>query len=226
MKDGVTREQLAAELTRLSKQIPERFGGSPAYARVIGQHRALVEPLLDATVGPTARRSLWLLLGAVGVVLLIACANVANLFAVRAEGRVREMTVRRAIGATRARLVRLQMAEAVVVALAAGALALVLARVTLPLFIAAAPRGGPAPRRRRHRPRDGGGGRGRRGAHRARLRGWCPRCAGRRPISRACARVAAAPPGGGAGDVTRSSSPRRRSPSSCSSAPRCWCRAS
>jgi predicted permease len=143
VKDGVTREQLAAELTRLSKQIPERFGGSPAYARVIGQHRALVEPLLDATVGPTARRSLWLLLGAVGVVLLIACANVANLFAVRAEGRVRELTVRRAIGATRARLVRLQMAEAVVVALAAGALALVLARVTLPLFIAAAPEGVP-----------------------------------------------------------------------------------
>ena len=143
VKDGVAREQLAAELTRLSKQIPERFGGSPAYARVVGQHRALVEPLLDATLGPTARRSLWLLLGAVGVVLLIACANVANLFAVRAEGRVREMTVRRAIGATRARLVRLQMAEAVVVALAAGALALVLARVTLPLFIAAAPEGVP-----------------------------------------------------------------------------------
>jgi predicted permease len=143
LKDGVTREQLASELTRLSKQIPERFGGSPAYARVIGQHRALVEPLLDATLGSTARRSLWLLLGAVSVVLLIACANVANLFAVRAEGRVREMTVRRAIGATRARLVRLQMAEAVVVALAAGALALVLARVTLPLFIAAAPQGVP-----------------------------------------------------------------------------------
>ena len=142
-RDGVTGEQLAAELTRLSKQLPERFGGSPTYARVIGQHQALVRPLLDATVGATAKRSLWLLLGAVGVVLLIACANVANLFAVRAEGRGREMTVRRAIGASRTQLVRLQMAEAVVVALAAGALALVLARVTLPLFIAAAPEGIP-----------------------------------------------------------------------------------
>jgi putative ABC transport system permease protein len=143
LKDGVTPEQLAVELTRLSKQLPDRFGGSSGYARIVGQHRALVEPLLDVTVGPTTRRSLWLLLGAVGVVLLIACANVANLFAVRAEGRAREMTVRRAIGASRTQLVRLQMAEAMVVALAAGALALVLARVTLPLFIAAAPEGIP-----------------------------------------------------------------------------------
>jgi len=143
MKPGVTREALAAELTGLARELPGRFGGSPGYARIIEQHRALVDPLLDAMVGPTASRSLWVLLGAVGVVLLIACANVANLFAVRAEGRVREMAVRRAIGASRVHLVRLQMAEAFVVALLAGALALVLARVTLPLFLAAAPDGIP-----------------------------------------------------------------------------------
>ena len=140
MKPGVTHEQLAAELTRLSKELPARFGGPPAYTRLIDQHRAVVAPVLDRIVGPTARRSLWVLLGAVGVVLLIACANVANLFMVRAEGRTRDLAIRRAIGASRAQLVRLQMAESIVVALAAGVLAILLSRVTLPLFISAAPR--------------------------------------------------------------------------------------
>ena len=140
MKPGVTREQLAAELTRLSKELPARFGGPPAYARTIEQHRAVIAPILERMVGPTARRSLWVLLGAVAVVLLIACANVANLFIVRAEGRTRDLAIRRAIGASRAQLVRLQMAEALLVALAGGVLAIALSRVTLPLFISAAPR--------------------------------------------------------------------------------------
>ena len=139
IKQGVTRDQVAAELTRLSKELPERFGGTPSYARTIEQHRAVVDPVLERMVGPAARQSLWVLLGAVAVVLLIACANVANLFMVRAEGRTRDLAIRRAIGASRAQLVRLQMAEAFVVALAAGVLAVVLSRVTLPLFISAAP---------------------------------------------------------------------------------------
>ncbi|MGH7639170.1 MAG: ADOP family duplicated permease [Gemmatimonadaceae bacterium] len=139
MKDGVTTEQFASDLTRLSRELPGRFGGSPGYARIIAQHRALVDPVLERLVGPVLRTSLWVLLGAVAVVLLIACANVANLFLVRAEARRRDMAVRRAIGASRAQLVRLQMAEAFTIALVAGALAVVLARVTLPLFINAAP---------------------------------------------------------------------------------------
>ncbi|MDQ3997093.1 MAG: ABC transporter permease, partial [Gemmatimonadota bacterium] len=141
MKPGVTHEQLAAELTRLSKELPERFAGPPTYARLVGQHRAVVESLLDRTVGPAVRTSLWVLLGAVAMVLLIACANVANLFMVRAEGRTRDLAVRRAIGASRAQLVRLQMAEAFMVALPAGALAVVISTLTLPLFLRAAPEG-------------------------------------------------------------------------------------
>jgi predicted permease len=143
LKEGVTREQAAEELTRLSKQLPERFGGSPSYARIIGQHSAVVVPVLDRLVGPTARTSLWVLLGAVAVVLLIACANVANLFLVRAESRHRDIAVRRAIGASRTQLVRFQMAEALLVALVAGVLAVILSSVTLPLFIGAAPDGIP-----------------------------------------------------------------------------------
>ena len=141
MKDGVTHEQLAAELTTLSKQLSARFGGSPGYARIIAQHRAVVTDLHERLVGPTARTSLWVLLGAVSVVLLIACANVANLFLVRAEGRRRDMAVRRAVGASRAQLVRLQMAEAFLVALPAGVMAVVLSAVAVPLFVRAAPEG-------------------------------------------------------------------------------------
>ncbi|HEY7236281.1 MAG TPA: ABC transporter permease [Gemmatimonadaceae bacterium] len=143
MKKGVTPEQLAAELTRLAKELPARFGGPPNYARIIEKYRALVGPLLERMLGPTLKTSLWVLLSAVTVVLLIACANVANLFMVRAESRRRDITVRRAIGASRAQLVRFQMAEAFVVALAAGALAVVLSAVTLPLFLRAAPQGIP-----------------------------------------------------------------------------------
>lgn len=143
LKEGVSLERAVAELTMLSKELPARFGGSPAFARLIAQHRAVLTPLLDSVVGPTTQRSLWILLGGVAVVLLIACANVANLFLVRAESRRRDLTVRSAIGASRTQLVRLQMAEAVVVALAAGVLAIVLSAVTLPLFLRAAPQGIP-----------------------------------------------------------------------------------
>ena len=143
LKPGVTEEQLAVELTQLSKGLPDRFGGTPNYARIIGQHRALVDPLLERILGPTTATSLWVLLSSVAIVLLIACANVANLFMVRAEGRQRDLAVRRAIGATRTQLVRLQMSEAFLVALAAGLLAVALSAATLPLFLNAAPEGIP-----------------------------------------------------------------------------------
>ena len=139
MKDGVTAAQLATELTRLTKQLPARFGGPQSYAKLIEKHRAVVVPVVDRMLGRTLTTSLLVLLGAVGVVLLIACANVANLFLVRAESRRRDLTVRRAIGASRAQLIRLQMAESFAIALAAGVLALLLAAITLPLFVRAAP---------------------------------------------------------------------------------------
>ena len=143
MKEGVTHEQLARELTQLSKGMPARFGGTPNYARLIERHSALADPILDRIIGPTTRTSLWVLLGAVGVVLLIACANVANLFVVRTESRRRDLAVRHAMGASRGQLTRLQMSEALIVALLAGLLAVVLSTVTLPLFLRAAPEGIP-----------------------------------------------------------------------------------
>jgi predicted permease len=139
----VTREQLATELTKLSKELPARFGGPPNYKRLIDQHNAVVDPLLERFVGPTVSASLWVLLAAVLIVLLIACANVANLFMVRAEGRRRDLAVRRAIGASRAQLVRLQLVEASLVAMMAGVLAVILSALTLPIFLRAAPQGIP-----------------------------------------------------------------------------------
>jgi len=142
MAPGATTEAVAAELTSLARRLPERFGGSPAFARMIEQHRAVVRSLEDQMLGPVSR-PLWVLLGAVGIVLLIACANVANLFLVRAEGRQRDLAVRRALGAGRGQLIRLQMAEAVIVAGLAGVLAVVLASLTFPAFLRAAPPGIP-----------------------------------------------------------------------------------
>ena len=100
---GASLSAAEAELTALARRLPERFGGSPGYARLIERHRAVVRPLLDQMLGPAAR-SLWILFAAAAIVLVIACVNVANLFMVRAEGRQRDLAVRRAIGASRAQL--------------------------------------------------------------------------------------------------------------------------
>lgn len=143
MKPGVTEEQLAAELTQIAKGLPERFGGSANYARLADAYRALVDPAHEIIVDPTVRTSLWVLLGSVGIVLLIACANVTNLFLVRVEGRQRDLAVRRALGAKRGRLVGLQLAEGLVVALVAGLLAVMVSAVSLPAFLRAAPEGIP-----------------------------------------------------------------------------------
>ncbi len=142
MAPGVTRDGLIKELNSLALRLPERFGGTPAYAKLIGQHRAVVRPLMEQLLGG-AGRSLWVLLASVTIVLLIACANVANLFMVRAEGRHRDLAVRRALGAGRGQLVRLQMAEAIIVAGLAGMVAVLLAGLTFPAFLRAAP---PVPR--------------------------------------------------------------------------------
>ncbi|MGI9626181.1 MAG: ABC transporter permease [Longimicrobiales bacterium] len=130
---------LVGQLGPLAQRLPERYPEtSAAYASLIRQHRPVVRPLTEELLGD-ASRPLWILLGSVAIVLLIACANITNLFTVRVEGRQRDLAVRRALGAGRGALIRGQMSEAALVAVAAGALGMLMAWAGTPAFLRAAP---------------------------------------------------------------------------------------
>jgi len=127
LRDGVSLTAAAADLQRLLPKVPEVFPGRLTARSIEQIHmRVVVRPLRDVVVGDVGR-ALWVVLGAVGCVLLVACANVMNLFLVRFEARQHEAAVRRALGAGRTALVMDFVSEAIVLALAGGALAIVLA---------------------------------------------------------------------------------------------------
>jgi putative ABC transport system permease protein len=142
MTPGTRHEDLAAQLAIVARRLPDRWGGPAEYRRMIELHQPVVRSLKEVLVGTTAR-PLWILFGAVGIVFLIACANVANLFMVRAEGRSRELAVRLALGASRGELIRSMMAEAFVLAAVGGVLGAFLAWAGLPALVRAAPEGVP-----------------------------------------------------------------------------------
>lgn len=138
MAPGTERAGLVAQLDPLARRVQQRLGGPAPYVRIMERHRPVVTPLREYLVGRIAT-PLWILLGAVGIVFLVACANVANLFTVRAENRRRDLAVRRALGAGRGDLVRSQMAEALLLAAAGGASGALIAWAGVPLLVLAAP---------------------------------------------------------------------------------------
>src|SRR3954464_11055488 len=141
MKPGVTLEQAKADAARMIPIGLQKFPPFPGFTLKMSED-ARLEPnprlLKDDVIGDVGS-ALWLLMGTIAMVLLIACANVANLLLVRAEGRQQELAVRAALGASRGRIAYELLAESVVLGLIGGAAGLGLAYAAVRVLVALAP---------------------------------------------------------------------------------------
>ncbi|HKG94601.1 MAG TPA: ABC transporter permease [Gemmatimonadaceae bacterium] len=140
LEPGVRADEAQADLAALTRRLPELFPSAYSQGFMDEYHfRMGVIPLRDEVLGERITRTLWVLFAAVGLVLVIACANVANLFLVRMETRRRESAVRSALGADRAQMAVHYLAESLLLTATAGAAGVAVAWGALRLMLALAP---------------------------------------------------------------------------------------
>jgi putative ABC transport system permease protein len=145
LKPGVTLAQANADVARMIPIWLKTFPPPPGFSAKLFEDAHIapnVRPFMQDVVGD-AGNVLWVLMGTIGAVLLIACANVANLLLVRAEGRQHELAIRAALGAGWRRIARELLAESIALGIAGGVLGLAVAFGALRLLVAIAPTGLP-----------------------------------------------------------------------------------
>jgi len=141
LRPGVTIDQANADVARMIRVAFSNFPPPPGFNMQMMEDARLgpnVRPLMNDLLGDIGK-SLWVLMATIGIVLLIACANVANLLLVRTEGRAQELAVRAALGAGRARLARELFVESLFLALLGGAVGVAFALGAVRLVIQYSP---------------------------------------------------------------------------------------
>ena len=145
LKPGITVEQADADVARMLPIVMSSFPAPPGFSIKLFEEARIgpnLRPLKQDVIGDVGK-VLWVLMGSIAIVLLIACANVANLLLVRVEGRRQELALRAALGAGWGRIAGELLLETVALGLLGGALGLGLAYATLRILVAIAPSGLP-----------------------------------------------------------------------------------